>query len=85
MVSDYFRYPRSKAAGEVALVLKPKSMRFKKTAIASGIAYYKNISNTAALLEPKKAKVVIQKLGRMRDIPIKDMIGGKVNPPKAKH
>ena len=69
IVLDYVRYPRSRAACKVAPVLKPNTTRFKRTAIASGIANYNKLSNTTASLEPKKAKVVIQKLDKMGAVP----------------
>ena len=82
IITDYVRHPTYCAACKVAPKIKPKSTRFKRTAVASGITNYNKFSKTMASLNPKKCKAVIQMLKKMGDVPEPKMLSGKINPPK---
>ena len=59
MITDYVRHPTYRKACKVAPVIKPRSTRFKRTAIASGIYHYNKLHTNTASLEPKKCKKLI--------------------------
>ena len=57
MITDYVRHPSYRAPCKVTPKIKPKSTRFKPTAIASGIYYYKKLNNKPLLYPPKNIRL----------------------------
>ena len=69
MITDYIRHPKYRQACKVAPIIKPRTTRFKRTAIASGIHYYNKLHTNTAKLEPKKCKKLIYLMSKYDDEP----------------
>ena len=53
IITDHVRHPTYHEAYKITPKIKPKSTRFKRTAIACGIANYNKLSKTTASLRLK--------------------------------
>ena len=69
MITDYVRHPTYRQACKVAPIIKPRTARFKRTAIASGIHYYNKLHTDTASLDPKKCKKLIYMMDNYDEVP----------------
>ena len=69
MITEYIRHPKYRKACKVAPIIKPRTTRFKRTAIASGIHYYNKLHTNTAKLEPKKCKKLIYTMDKYDEEP----------------
>ena len=69
MITDNVRHPTYRQACKVAPIIKPRTARFKRTAIASGIHYYNKLHTDTASLDPKKCKKLIYMMDNYDEVP----------------
>ena len=80
MITDYIRQPKYRQACKVAPKIKPRTARFKRTAIASGIHQYNKLHTNTASLNPKKCKKLIYEMEKYDKEPKISQLN-KVNKP----